>query len=164
MTELEKALLDEVETLQTEILRLQDEILSKQKENDELLSEIESLQSKSIKLYYSDLEQSLTQDFSNILSSHKNEQTQIEVIKTELNQHLEALKSDSIIADYHKLESEYKTLQKDYETLKTKYLMLKIEAEQDKEQSLEHIKTWQKALEATLMSELSDLETLIKKK
>ena len=132
MTALETELLNEIERLQNEILRLQDAIESKQNENIELQKAYENLRKTRTSLYYSDLAKNCKQELENILLMHKNElgdlekeQNEIDIIKTELNQLLESNKSSDLVADYHKLENGYKTLQNNYCLLEAELLTIK---------------------------------------
>ena len=139
MTKLQTILLDEVEKLQEEILRLQNEIKSKQSENDELAQKYEKLQKTKAALYYEDLANKFTQELENILSAHKSEfnliknklesleseQTQIEAIKSKLNQLLTSGESDYSATEYRELLSKYESLQTNYESLENELTTIK---------------------------------------
>ena len=132
MTKLQTILLDEVERLQEEILRLQSE-------NDELAQKYEKLQKAKAVLYYEDLANKFAQELENILSAHKSElslsenklesleseQTQIEAIKSKLNQLLTSGESDYSATEYWELLSKYESLQTNYESLENELTTIK---------------------------------------
>ena len=139
MTKLQTVLLDEVERLQEEILRLQSVIEGKQNENDELAQKYEKLQKAKAALYYEDLANKFAQELENILSAHKNElnlsenklesleseQAQIEAIKSKLNQLLTSGESDYSATEYRELLSKYESLQTNYESLENELTTIK---------------------------------------
>lgn len=132
MTKLQTVLLDEVERLQEEILRLQSE-------NDELAQKYEKLQKAKAALYYEDLANKFAQELENILSAHnselslsenkleslESEQTQIEAIKSKLNQLLTSGESDYSATECRELLSKYESLQANYKSLEDELTTIK---------------------------------------
>ena len=168
MTALETELLNEIERLQDEILKLQDVIKNKQNENIELQGAYENLRKARTSLYYSDLAEKYKQELENILLTHKNEldnldkeQSEIGNTKIELNQLLENGKNEYLIAEYHKLENDYKALQNNYILLETELLTIK----ETLNKSLEDIeKLFQEAYNELTTNMAENLEKVWKSK
>ena len=143
MTKLQTILLDEVEKLQEEILRLQNEIKSKQSENDELAQKYEKLQKAKAALYYEDLANKFKQELENILSAHK----------SELNQLLTSGESDYSETEYRELLIKYESLQANYESLENELITIKTILKE----SLENIKIELNTTYDKLMSDMPEV-------
>ncbi len=144
---------------------MQNEIKSKQSENDELAQKYEKLQKAKAALYYEDLANKFKQELENILSAHKSklnlsenkletlesEQMQIEAIMSELNQLLTSGESDYSETEYRELLSKYKSLQANYESLENELITIKTILKE----SLENIKIELNTTYDKLMSDMA---------